>query len=238
MRREYGGLMATLLAQGAIVSPGKRKTKNFAMKMAAFTGILAVAIGFVWKYVFRYYLNYRETAFTDPVAGAANYWAMRGWLMMHITGGMLALLTGPWQFWTGFRRNYARVHRWMGRIFLIGVAVGSIGAFRLIFGTMFGWAFGFSLFGLVLAWMTTTSMAYFAILRGNVAVHKEWMVRAYVVTFAFVTFRLFNDYGPTSRLQPAGDRGVTLGWACWAIPLLVTEVALQLRRMRTVVKPS
>ena len=34
------------------------------------------------------------------------------------------------------------------------------------------------------------------------ALHKEWMIRAYVVTFAFVTFRILSDYGPTSRLQP------------------------------------
>ena len=41
-------------------------------------------------------------------------------------------------------------------------------------------------------------------------VHKESMVRAYVVTFAFVTFRLLNDYGPTSHLQPDSDRIVTI----------------------------
>ncbi len=58
-------------------------------------------------------------------------------------------------------------------------------------------------------------------------------MRAYVVTFAFVTFRVLNDYGPTSRLQPPGDRAITIGWACWALPLLLTEVILQLRRMRS-----
>jgi len=81
-------------------------------------------------------------------------------------------------------------------------------------------------------------MAYYAITKGNVAVHKEWMIRAYVATFAFVTFRVFNDYGPTSRLQPDGDRAITIGWACWALPLLVTEVLLQLRRMRTLARET
>jgi len=58
------------------------------------------------------------------------------------------------------------------------------------------------------------------------------MIRAYVVTFAFVTFRVFSDYGPTSHLQPADHRAITLAWACWAVPLLITELILQLRRMR------
>jgi hypothetical protein len=58
------------------------------------------------------------------------------------------------------------------------------------------------------------------------------MIRAYVVTFAFVTFRILNDYGPTSQLKPDQDRVLTIGWACWAIPLLITEVVLQFKKMR------
>lgn len=53
-----------------------------------------------------------------------------------------------------------------------------------------------------------------------------------VVTFAFVTFRLLNDYGPTtSHAQPDRDRAITIGWASWVFPLLITEVVSQLRRM-------
>jgi hypothetical protein len=98
--------------------------------------------------------------------------------------------------------------------------------------TTFGWAFGFALFWLATAWVTTAGMAYYAILKRRIAIHKEWMVRAYVVTFAFVTFRILSDYGPTSHLRPEGDKAITISWACWVIPLLITEVALQLRRMR------
>lgn len=148
--------------------PAKASTSNFALKIAGSATILAVAITFVVNYVFRYYLHYSQAFFTDPNVGAANYWSMRGWLLMHMTGGMVALLTGPWQFWTGFRMRYATLHRWTGRIFLGGVAIGSIGAFRM---------------------------------------------------------------GP--RLQPDGDRAITVGWASWVLPLLFTQLILQLRRMRS-----
>jgi uncharacterized membrane protein len=199
----------------------------------ASAAILTLALAFVLKYVLRYYLNYNQAAFDDPITGAPNHWAERWWLLMHITGGMVALLTGPWQFWTGFRSRYATLHRWTGRLFLAGVALGSVSAYYMAINTAFGWAFGFSLVGLATAWVTTTGMAYYAILKRRIPIHKEWMVRAYVVTFAFVTFRLLNDYGPTSHLLPASDRAVTIGWACWALPLLFTEVVLQLRRMRS-----
>ena len=99
-------------------------------------------------------------------------------------------------------------------------------------GTTFGWAGAVWLCALAFAWVTTTGMAYDAIINGYVAVHKEWMVRAYVVTFAFVTFRLLNDHPPLSHVRPDSDRSNMIGWACWAIPLLVTEVIMQLRRMR------
>ncbi len=225
--------MSTIATPRGVVAPAKKRTSNFAAKVLASTAILAVAAGFVLKYVFRYYLNYNQAAFTDPLRGAANYWTMRGWLLMHMTGGMVALLTGPWQFWSGFRARYARLHRWTGRLFLGGVAVGCVGAFQMAVNTTLGWAAGVGLLALATAWFTTAAMAYYAILKGRVPIHKEWMVRAYVVTFAFVTFRLLNDYGPTSRLLPDNDRFLTIIWACWAVPLLVTEVILQLRRMRS-----
>jgi heme/copper-type cytochrome/quinol oxidase subunit 3 len=224
--------MSTIVTSGPSLASGAKAKSNLALKLLAWSAILALAVAFVLKYVFRYYLHYNEASFTDPDLGAPNYWSQRGWLLIHITGGMVALLTGPWQFWTGFRMRYARLHRWTGRLFLAGVAVGSIGAFHMAIVTTFGWAFGVSILGLATAWVTTTGMAYYAILKRRFAVHKEWMVRAYVVTFAFVTFRILSDYGPTSRLQPAGDKSITIGWACWALPLLFTEVILQLRRMR------
>lgn len=194
--------------------------------------VLLVAAAFVTRYVFRYYLNYSEASFTDPLHGAANYWRMRGWLMLHITSGMFALLIGPWQFSRRLRQRYLQVHRISGRIYLIAVTCGCVAACRLAMGTTFGKAWSFGLLGLVLAWFTTSAMAYYAIRNRQVAIHKEWMVRSYVVTFAFVTFRAFNDFRPMSTWLPDQDRANVMIWACWAVPLLFTEVILQLRRIR------
>jgi len=103
--------MSTLATSGRVALPSGKRTSNFALKVAASSAILAIALAFVLKYVFRYYLNYNQTAYTDPALGAANYWTDRAWLLMHMTGGMVALLTGPWQFWSGFRARYVRLHR-------------------------------------------------------------------------------------------------------------------------------
>ncbi|HWY19843.1 MAG TPA: DUF2306 domain-containing protein [Candidatus Acidoferrum sp.] len=198
---------------------------RLAAKILAWAGVLTLAVGFVIKYVLFYYRHYDAASFDV-------YWPRRGWLFLHINGGALALLMGPWQFWTGLRQRNLAIHRWAGRLFLLGVALGVTGAVGLSITSTYGWGFAVGLMGLASAWLITTSMAYYTIRKGLVALHKEWMIRAYVVTFAFVTFRILSDYGPTSRLQPENDRSLTISWVCWVVPLAVTEMIFQMKRVR------
>jgi uncharacterized membrane protein len=218
--------------------PPSASTTNRWPKVLSLTLVLVIGAAFVIRYVFRYYLHYNESAFTDPVRGAANYWRMRGWLLLHITSGMLALLLGPWQFSTRLRRRYLQLHRVSGRVYVGAVMLGSAAALRLALATTFGKAFGFGLACLALAWTTTTLMAFAAARQRQISIHKEWMIRSYVVTFAFVTFRIFSDYPPMMNWLPDADRYNFLIWACWAIPLLATDLILQIRRMRTMRMPT
>ncbi len=200
-------------------------------KVLALTLVLIIAARFVLHYVFRYYLHYNVAAFTDPILGAANYWQMRGWLLLHITCGMTALLVGPFQFSRRLRQRYLPVHRVSGRVYIVAVLLGCTAAFRLAIGTTFGSAFGLGLVCLALAWATTTLMAFYAVRQRQISIHKEWMIRSYVVTFGFVTFRFLTDYPPVLSWMPEADRPTAAAWLCWAIPLLITDVILQLRRM-------
>lgn len=53
------------------------------------------------------------------------------------------------------------------------------------------------------------------------------MIRSYVVTFAFVTFRWLVDLPLVIGLmENFGERGPAVGWFSWTIPLLITEVVL------------
>lgn len=217
---------ATIPIPARAGTPGGRTRR--AASILAWVGIVTLALGFVIKYVLFYYRHYDAASFDV-------YWPRRGWLFLHINGGTLALLMGPWQFWTGLRQHNLAIHRWTGRLFLLGVAMGVIGSIGLIATTTFGWAFATGIAGLASAWLVTTSMAYYSIRKGLVALHKEWMIRAYVVTFAFVTFRILSDYGPTSRLMPESDRSITIAWACWVVPLAVTEMIFHLKRVQAAV---
>ncbi len=204
-----------------------RKTK-LTLTILVWAGIVSIAVWFVIKYPFFYFRHYDAASFD-------TYWPRRSWLFLHISGGTLALLTGPLQFWTGLRQRNLTFHRWTGRLFLLGVAMGVCGSVGLAVASVGTWAFEVGLMGLASAWLVTTFMAYFSIRRGLVALHKEWMIRAYVVTFAFVFFRILSDYTPMTRLRPENDRDITIAWACWVVPLAVTEMVFQARRIRSAV---
>ena len=118
------------------------------------------------------------------------YWPRRGWLLLHIASGMVALLDGPAQLWLGLTHQRLRLHRRLGASYMTSVGISSIAALYLVFHTDFGWIFGMGLGSLAVAWLLTTGLAFVAIRRHAIDQHKEWMIRSYVVTCAFVTFRI------------------------------------------------
>jgi predicted membrane protein DUF2306 len=88
------------------------------------------------------------------------------------------------------------------------------------------------------AWTITTGMAYIAIRGGVIEQHREWMIRSYVVTLAFVFFRLFVAVLKGFHIGEPLERYKAAAWVCWAVPLLVTEPFLQLRKLRGDSRPS
>ena len=70
-------------------------------------------------------------------------------------------------------------------------------------------------------------MAYRAVRLHRYQIHKEWMIRSYVVTFGFVLFRYLDDLTRSMDLGNFIERGPTVGWISWAIPLFITEMILQ-----------
>jgi len=160
------------------------------------------------------YTSYNAVTYDD-------FWPRRFGLIPHILGGMAAILAGPIQLWLGLTGRIGALHRALGRIYVASIAVASTGAFYLaltIDPKYFAYAAG--LFGLACAWVLTTSMALLAIRRRAVEQHREWMLRSYVLTFAFVTFRLVERALLQWKVAPAMEVDSVMAFACWSFPLL------------------
>lgn len=180
---------------------------------------------FAGKFVIHDALPY--FGFEEEVFG--RYWGMKWPLIGHISGGLLALVLGPFQFWAGFRNRYLKAHRWTGRLYLTGILIGSISsvALALTTGIAIHWTWALSLIGLAMAWFFTSGMALRFILLKRITLHKEWMIRSYVVTFAFVLFRWITSQSFYYELGTFKETGPTAIWISWVIPLFFTEIILQ-----------
>lgn len=149
-------------------------------------------------------------------------------LRIHIVSGAVALLLGPLQFVAALRRRRPDVHRWIGRTYLAGIAVGG-GSGLVLAAFANGGLLGQTGFaGLSLAWLATSGVALAAIRRGRVSRHRQWMIRSYALTLAFVWVRLLLGVGFVAGAEMQAVFGVA-AWASWVVPLVVVEAAFRSR---------
>jgi hypothetical protein len=181
-----------------------------------------LGVGFVGGFAFPYFAGSEELA---------RYSDRQGWLFLHIGGGMVALLVGPGQLWLGHKNRRIEVHRKLGLVYMASIAVSVTAAFYLATHTTLGWVFGAGLSGLAVAWIVTTGLAYAAVRRGLLHQHQEWMIRSYVVTFAFIFFRILVGVLQATGVGSISEQLAAASWFCWAAPLLVTEAVLQGRKI-------
>ncbi|QEC66487.1 DUF2306 domain-containing protein [Panacibacter ginsenosidivorans] len=193
--------------------------------------VLSVSFYFIYNNVFNYF-SYDKTHYSD-----GGFWpSYAPFLLAHVVFGMIALLLGPLQFIPAIRKKYVKTHHTIGKIYLISILIAASASLYLsidkVIITEKGINFGTGLMGLAIAWLLTSGMAYWSIRHRNFAQHREWMVRSFVVTTAFASFRLFNNtLIDDFHIDPNATSDV-MSWACWAFPLLITEVVLQAIKIR------
>ncbi len=153
------------------------------------------------------------------------------WVFPHVVGGILATLIGPFQFIPRIRNNNIRIHRLLGRIFLICVMFAGLSSFYMAATSQVNLPYSIGLGGLGFVWLGSAIMAYVSIRNKKIELHREWMIRCYVITFAFTTFRLFQDIFNAWGVGTQEEILTLMSWSCWAIPLFITELILQGRKI-------
>jgi hypothetical protein len=199
------------------------RTVNFSRVLAAFAW--AVLLGLIAYFVLREvprFLVWSEASY------GAYYWPRATITLPHILVSLLSLVIGPFQFWPRIRNGYPKLHRMLGRTYLVSVLIGGVTGLVMAVISSKGFFYASGLFGLALAWLLTSGMAFVSVLKRNFIQHKQWMVRSYVVTFAFVTIRsittLMIHYGVGIATT---DRQGLATWVSWAVPLFIAELVIQ-----------
>ena len=216
----------SVAAGSRITATSTRPASWFYAALVALGGIMAVIF---WFLVATPYLWLQRESF-GPAPDI--YWPRRFPLLVHIAGGSIALLLGPLNLWLGETRRRLPWHKNLGIGYMAGVLIGAAAAFYLSVTTPIGLVFGSGLFALAIAWMVTTGMAFRAIKSRAIVQHREWMIRSYVVTFAFVLFRIVVAVTESMGVGTVTERLGVAAWVCWAVPLMLTEPVLQWRRAK------
>lgn len=194
--------------------------------------LAALAMALLWFAGQRlhYVTDYSLASYSD------YFWPRRAGLIPHMAGGVLAIVAGLVQIWLGLTNRVGTLHRTLGKVYGTGVLIGSLGGFYLALTIPGHLPYSVGLLTLNFAWLLTTAMALYAIGKRRIEQHREWMLRSYTVTFAFVTYRLASYWLRRWLHVPdspdVDDIDTLMAWACWAVPLLAAEPLIQLRSMR------
>ena len=185
--------------------------------------IFFAVFGLMTLFVFYLY----ETPFLDSKSPVWQHVEPVKWLLLpHGVAGALALLLAPFQFSARLRKRSLRLHRVLGRLYVGGVAVSAPLAIpvAIILGPP----------SLVMAaiiqscgWLLTTAVALYAVRRGDIRQHREWMTRSYPFAMVFVVARALLAVPAVRALGEPGF--VSVVWSCIAAACFVPSLVISWR---------
>jgi uncharacterized membrane protein len=189
-------------------------SSNFSPKHIFF-GFVGFGVLFVLYNNERFILDHSDAMW-------AYYFPVRWLLLVHGSAGAIALCLGASQFSTRLRQRHARVHRVLGRCYVITVAIAaplSIAVtllrneppLRLVIYTQAS------------LWLLTTAIAFYCIRCRNYQQHRQWMIRSYSITLIFLTDRLLDAIPGVAAFDTDADPSVS--WFCnviaWVVPSFI-----------------
>lgn len=149
-------------------------------------------------------------------------------LPIHAACAATALLVGAFQFLPAVRRRRT-LHRWLGRVYVVGCLAGGVAGLLLASRTTAGPVAGAGFGLLAVIWIWTTSQAWLAARGRRFDEHRAWMIRSFALTFGAVTLRLYLPVAQIAHI-PFMTAYVAIAWLAWVPNLALAE--LYLRRSR------
>jgi len=180
--------------------------------------------------------------FPEAAALDAGFARHRLLTMVHIIPGLLFVVLAPLQFVGKLRSRRPGLHRWTGRVVIAsGLIIGgtalvmspqmAIGGANETAATM--------LFAIIFLFALIKAFLY--IRRGKVALHREWMIRAFAIGMAVATVRpIMGAFFATSRithLTPHDFFG-TAFWLGFTIQSIAAEIWISYTRPGIGVEPN
>jgi uncharacterized membrane protein len=151
-----------------------------------------------------------------------------------IIGGLFLALT-PLQFSSRIRERYVRLHRRCGRALLLAALL--VGLSGLTLGALFpygGRAAASAVFTAGTLFLFALVRAFKAIRRGDVARHREWMIRMFSIGLGIATVRVVGLLLLVVTRSSFRESAGTAFWVGWLSTFAAAELWIRYTRPRRV----
>ena len=200
-------------------------------KYVVFSGIAILMV---------YVLFHNERFLVDPTDPLwQRFEPFKWWLLPHGVAGALVILLAPLQFSDRLRRRFSRLHRVLGRLYVVGAFVlAPLGAYIQYYEEGLGFPRTFTTLAIVNAVMlvVTTGLAFLFAYRRKITLHRQWMIRSYAVALVFLEGRFVLG---VTGLEAHGVEVIqAVIWSCLAISPLLGELAVHWNEILGVLSPA
>jgi hypothetical protein len=150
-------------------------------------------------------------------------------LIPHAISGLAAFLIGPLQFSNRLRRSNLRLHRILGKAYVIAVFISVPSA--LLLGNALPNPLIIAADSQAVLWFICTLAAFVTARNRHTAQHRVWMIRSYSVTLVFFTSRVLIPIPAYGNMSPTGV--ATSLFIVQLSALMVPEIALHWSALTT-----
>jgi uncharacterized membrane protein len=167
-------------------------------------------------------------------------------LYLHAVGGAVSLAIGLLLFSRRLQAKSMRLHRGLGKLYVVSIALGGGSGIYLSFEALGGLMSQMGFLALDILWLATTYLGYKRIRQKRIEEHREWMMRSYALTFAGVTLRFWvaflgmltiplENFSQFDLLLDDFNRMYRFdAWLCWVPNLIFAEWLIRRRRKKQV----
>lgn len=162
--------------------------------------------------------------------------------LAHIVPGLVFVILVPFQFSRSFRNRHLRAHRWMGRVtMLLGLGIG-ISALPMSRHPIGGGLEASATISFDVLFLFALSKAFVHIRGGDLALHREWVIRAMSIALGIATVRpimgIFFATSSLTGLKPHDFFGIAF-WIGFTMTYIAGELWIRYTRVgRPVEIPS
>jgi hypothetical protein len=163
-----------------------------------------------------------------------HYESFKWWLLPHGVFGSVVILLAPLQFSERLRRRFAKLHRIVGRLYVVGaILLSPLGAYIQYYEERLGLPRSFTVLAVVNAvmLMVATALAFLFAYKRKITQHRQWMTRSYAIALVFIENRFI--LGVTGWEQLGVEMIQAIIWACLAMAVLLGDAANHWTEIRT-----